>query len=310
MNSLEFQLYDWLEDHDIIPGEDGEEDTKGDFIIHSFGRCDDGKSVYAKITNYTPYFYFLIPNKLQHRPKSYLDDIVKKIDTYFKSNDCKKLFYKFKHTLKEIQVVRLKIAEGFTNDMEQYFARLVFTSSEGMRKYKYFLENNEISIPTVIELTKPIKFKLYEANLRPMLRCFHIREISGCSWVQTDKYKEITDEDDKESRCDIEIHVDWRNLNPITKDHNAPFRICSFDIECNSIDGEFPQAKRKGDRIIQIGATYTLIGNSIPYRQYIACLEKTSPIENIIVDSCETEQELRLKFLEEINENDCDIITG
>ena len=310
MNSLEFQLSDWREDHDIIPGEDGEDDTMGDFIIHSFGRCDDGKSVYAKITNYTPYFYFLIPNKLQHRPKSYLDDIAKKIEKYFKSNDCKKLFYKFKHTLKEIQIVRLKIAEGFTNDMEQYFARLVFTSSEGMKKYKYFLENNEISINTIIELTKPLKFKLYEANLPPMLRCFHIREISGCSWVQTDKYNEITDEDDKISRCDIEIHVDWRNLNPITKDHNAPFRICAFDIECNSIDGEFPQAKRDGDAVIQIGCTYTFIGQSTPYRQYIACLNETAKLDDIIVESFETEMDLMLAFLNEINTNDCDIMTG
>ena len=67
--NLEYQLYDWLEGHEKKIDEDGEcdddEDLPGDFIIHSFGRCDDGKSVYAKIIGYTPYFYFLLPNKLQ-----------------------------------------------------------------------------------------------------------------------------------------------------------------------------------------------------------------------------------------------------
>lgn len=312
--SLEFQLYDWLEGHELPVDEDGDidedDDLPGEFIIHSFGRCDDGKSVYAKIVGFTPYFYFLIPNKLQNKPKSQLEEMMKKIEFYFKSKDNKKVFYKFKSTLKEIQLVKLKRAEGFTNDKEFWFARLVFNNADGMKKYKSYLENNEISIPSIPELTKPIKYKLYEANLPPMLRCFHIREISGCSWVETTKYDLIEDDDEKESRCDIEIHVDWRNLNPIKKDHNAPFRICSFDIECYSIDGEFPQAKRKGDCVIQIGATYTKIGQSVPYRQYIGCLNETSAVDNTIVESCETERELVLKFLDEINNNDCDIITG
>ena len=313
--SLEFQLYDWLEGHEEIKDEDGEydgdEDIPGQFVIHSFGRCDDGKSVYAKIINYTPYFYMLLPNKLQNKSKTELEQILKKIGEYFKGKDNKKVFYKFKPTLTELQLIKLKKAEGFTNDKEYWFARLVFSNADGMKKYKSYLENNEITIPGIHELaTKAVKFKLYEANLPPMFRCFHIREISGCAWVESSKYDLITDEDEKESRCDIEIRIDWRNLNPITKDHNAPFRICSFDIECTSIDGEFPQARRKGDQIIQIGATYTYIGKSVPYRQYIACLNQTAPVENVIVESCETEQDLMLKFLDEINENDCDIITG
>jgi DNA polymerase elongation subunit (family B) len=310
MNSLEFQLYDWLEGHEVPNDDnsDGEEnDNPGNFIIHSFGRCDNGKSVYAKIIGYTPYFYILLPDKLQSKPKSELDKIVKNLEEYLKSNENKKLFYKFKSTLLEMQVIQLKKAEGFTNDKLFYFVRLVFNNADGMKKYRYFLEGNDIYVKG---LTKPVRFKLFEANLPPMLRCFHIREISGCSWIETSKYDLIENEDEKESRCDIEINVDWRNINPITKDHNAPFRICSFDIECNSIDGEFPQARRKGDAVIQIGATYNLIGKSEPYRQYIACLNDTSPLEGIIVESCSTEKELMLKFLDELNNNDADIITG
>ena len=308
---LEFQLYDWLEGHEEVETEDDENPNLGDFIIHAFGRMEDGKSVYAKITDYTPYFYYLLPNKLQNKQKSVLEVIVKKMEQFMKSKDNNKVYYKYKVTLKEIQLIKLKIAEGFTNDKEFYFARMVFSNADGMKKFKSYLENNEITFTNITELsTKAIKLKLYEANLPPMLRCFHIRDISGCAWVGTTNYELVDDEDEKVSRCDIEINVDWRNLNPVTKDKNAPFRICSFDIECNSIDGEFPQARRPGDAVIQIGATYTYIGQSVPYRQYIGCLKQTSPIENVIVESFEKEQELMLGFLEEINNNDCDIITG
>jgi DNA polymerase elongation subunit (family B) len=309
-NSIEFQLYDWLEDHYIINNEDDDEEDEriGKFIIHGFGRTECGKSVYAKILNYTPYFYILIPDKLQNKSKSELEIIIKKMERYFKGYENKKVWYKLKSTLLEMYLVKLKRPEGFTNDKEFYFARLVFSNSDGLNAYKRYFENNDIKVDSIPELAHPYKFKLYEANFPPMLRCFHIRDISGCSWIQTSFYELI--EEDKESYCDIEIHVDWTKLNPIKKENNAPFRICSFDIECNSIDGEFPQAKRAGDAVIQIGATYTILGQATPYRQYIVCLKDTSPIENIIVESCDTEHELMLKFLEEINSNDCDIITG
>ncbi len=302
MTQLDFQLYDYQEDHETT-----EDDDIGEYIIHAFGRCYDGKSVYAKIIGFTPSFYILLPEKLQNKSKQELDQIKDKFLYTIKSNDNKKVYYKYKKSLIEANIVKSKKAEGFTNNKEFWFIRLKFNNYDSMKRYKSYFENNEISFPNIIDLNKPKKYKLYEANLPPMFRCFHIKDISGCSWVQINKYKII---EDKESLCDIEINVDYRDLIPIKKDNNAPFRICSFDIECNSIDGDFPQAKRKGDAIIQIGFTYTYIGQSTPYRQYIVCLNDTSDLDNILVDSCKTEEELLYKFLEEIQNNDCDIITG
>ena len=142
-----------------------------------------------------------------------------------------------------------------------------------------------------------------------MLRCFHIRNIKGSGWVNVEKYYKVK-KSMKETYCDIEIHCDWRKVNPVEKDVNAPLRICSYDIECFSHDGEFPQAKRKEDKIIQIGSTYTYIGQSAPYRQHIVCLGKTSDLDDIIVDSYETERELVKGWIKEIKNSDCDIITG
>ena len=65
--SLEFQIYDWVEDHHIIKNdEDSGSDDKnkiGEYIIHVFGRMLDGQSVYAKIEGFTPYFYIELPNE-------------------------------------------------------------------------------------------------------------------------------------------------------------------------------------------------------------------------------------------------------
>ena len=304
--NMEFQIYDWMEDNTVSTSNSDSEDNNdpGHYIINTFGRCQDGKSVYAKIVNFTPYFYILLPDNVQDYPTYKLEILKKKIFKYLKDN--KKIYYKYKSTLIEAQLLKFKKAEGFTNDIEYYFIRLVFNNSDGMKKYKSFLENNDIMIDYDINNHK---FKLYEANLPPMFRCFHIKEISGCAWISVDQYT-IIEEYEKESYCDIELEIDWRYLNSIKKETNAPFRICSFDIECYSHDGEFPQAKRIDDPIIQIGATYTYLGESIPYRQYIACLNDTKDLDNVIVENFKSEKDLILGFLNEIIENDCDIITG
>ena len=172
---------------------------------------------------------------------------------------------------------------------------------------KYEVHQMKYKFPNVND--KPFAYRTFEANLPPMLRCFHIRNIKGSGWVNVEKFYNVK-KSLKETYCDIEINCDWRKVNPIEKDVNAPLRICSYDIECYSHDGEFPQAKRKEDKIIQIGSTYTYIGQSAPYRQHIVCLEETADLDNIIVESYNTERELVKGWIKEIKSSGCDIITG
>ena len=310
MTSIEFQIYDWMEDHYIDPNENDDDEENqnniGLFIIHTFGRTMDGRSVYAKITGFTPYFYIELPNAWSSQPSKKIELKLKQFKDYLISSNNKKIWTKFKSTLLDIKLVEAKKANGFTNDMEFKFARLIFNNSDGMKKFKYFLEENEIDFDF-----KKYKFKTYEANLPPMFRCFHHRKVTGCSWVETSDYNLIKKESRKESYCDIEINVDWKAINPIVKDTNAPLRIASFDIECYSHDGQFPQANRKLDKIIQIGITYTYLGQSEPYRQYIGCLDETVPFDNTtILKWFDNETDLVLDFKDELIKSDCDIITG
>ena len=218
----------------------------------------------------------------------------------------KKIWAKFKSSLQKIDYITAKKADGFTNDKKFKYARLIFNNSDGMKKFRMFFEENEVEYEG-----RKYKFRTYEANLPPMFRCFHLRNISGCAWVETHKYIQIKKESMKESHCDIEIEVSWKDLNAIKKDVNAPLRIASFDIECYSHDGQFPQANRKQDKIIQIGVTYTYLGESTPYRQYIACLDKTAKFDkDTDLKWFEEESDLILDWKEEMIKSDCDIITG
>jgi len=306
--SLEFQIYDYSEGHEEIESNSEEKyNSPGDYIIHVFGRTEDDKSVYAKVTGFPPYFYIELPSSWESNNKLEIKRKLEILEKWLKSKENSKVFFIYRDTLLSIDYKRKKKTEGFTMEKKFNFARLVFRNSDGMKKFSYMFDKNKIMIGGLTK--EPTKFKIYESNLAPMLRCFHIRKISGCSWVSVTNFDKIK-KAEKESHCSIEINVDWQELNPIKKDFNAPLRIGSFDIECYSHDGQFPQACRNKDQIIQIGITYTKLGQSDPYRKWISCLDKTNDIDGIEVVSCDCESDLIDVFIHEIIKYDCDILTG
>ena len=313
---LEFQIYDWMETHETKEETSEEDDSTEDsvspkdkgiskYVMYVFGRTIDGKSVFSKIINYTPYFYISLSSKWTKRE---CKANVKELKKWLLSDKNRKVWDRFKSGFQSIEVVERKTAENFTNNKTFNYARLIFNNSYSMSKFRLLFEENYLSIPQISK--KKLRFRTYEANLPPMLRCFHIRKISGCSWVAVDKFERVKNENLKISYCDYEVIVDWRNISPIEKDCNAPLRIASFDIECYSHDGKFPQARRLRDKIIQIGTTYTYLGESIPYRQHIACLGETANVDGAIVEWYDDEREMVEAWKKEIIRSDCDIITG
>jgi DNA polymerase elongation subunit (family B) len=86
--------------------------------------------------------------------------------------------------------------------------------------------------------------------------------------------------------------------------------ILSFDIECNSGDGKFPQATRDDDKVIQIGMTYSYLGDTECFKKVVLCLGDTSDIKGSDVICYNTEKELLLGFTKRIRIDDPDIITG
>ena len=314
LEPIEFQLYDWQEDHEFDEEDDEDDSDKnsndiGSYIIHTFGRTLEGKSVYMRIINFTPHFYIKLPLNWD---KTEAKINVKKILSYLTSDLNKKVWNKYRSSLINMDIVERMEADGFTNGKTFLFARLIFNNMTAMKKYKFMFEESTIYIPGVTK--SAIQFKTYEANLPPMLRCFHIKKISGCSWVSISKYikiDKVNQTEDSESFCDIEVRVDWRDITPIEKDTNAPLRILSFDIECYSSDKDkFPQAKNKADCIFQIGSTYTYLNNSIPYRQHIICLRETDNVEGSIVEYYNNERDMIKAWINEVITQDCDIITG
>jgi DNA polymerase elongation subunit (family B) len=90
---------------------------------------------------------------------------------------------------------------------------------------------------------KKIGLKVYEANIDPVLRWFHIQDVSPSGWVSVPAglWDENTDGD---ACTTISAITDSESVKPGPAAAVAPFLVASWDIECNSSHGDFPIANK------------------------------------------------------------------
>lgn len=182
-------------------------------------------------------------------------------------------------------------------------------------KREYFETFQRISLLRYeTELRENKSIKLYGSNLDIILRFMHISGIRGTSWVSA--HVNAFHVPDNGVTCDLEGRIHWRNLRldeVMNKTmQTTRFRILSYDIETMSSDplGGFPQAKREGDAIIQIGMTFNYYHQSDCYKRILLSLKSCDPFANCDVKSYEDEGQLLQAFIEIMKEEDPDVITG
>jgi DNA polymerase elongation subunit (family B) len=114
------------------------------------------------------------------------------------------------------------------------------------------------------------------------------------------------------AKVDIDLFCnDWRTLKPVSRDDIAPFVVASFDIECNSSTGKFPDPNVRDDACFQIAISLCKFGSAEPYDKTCLCYKKTDPnIEDSNVISFDTEREMLEAFQKYLHEKDVDIMTG
>lgn len=301
--SLVFQSMSWL-DKDIQDSEDMSDPTDAPMEYNIFlnGVTQDGKNVNCRITNFIPYFYVRIPD--------YFYDFWEEYHTQILFKFIKKKI-KYSEGLVGYKLVEKTTIYPFVNNEKQKYVRLTFNSITTFRRCVYFLEKpltiNQLS-------TSQIKFKLYETNVDPITRFTHIRDIRTAGWIEIKPhtYELLSDPEDTYIKC----KVHWKDIHPYLVDDKecediAPFRILSWDIECQSSRGypEFPDPEIDGDYIAQIGCAFWIFGTDTVIK-YVLSIYDARPIKEGILIVCENEKDLLTKFCELIQKLDPDILTG
>jgi DNA polymerase elongation subunit (family B) len=293
---LRFQVSDWY-----VDTEEEDEHDEQLYQIYAFGRTKEMESVCLKIENYTPFFYIEIPDRWGKYDISRFVGIIQ-------SRANRRADFKgdmIEESLVDYQVVHKKKFYGFDGEQKHKFLMLVFKNETAFKYYRSVLYKPFTS--TLLHL-RDYKFQLYESKMDPLLRFFHVQNISSTGWIEVDETKlEKLPNTSHSNHCFL---VDWKNVKGYDCEDRLEMIIAAFDIECKSSDDKFPQPERPGDNVIQIGITLSKYGKQGCHRKILLSLKDTAEIDGVEVHSFKSEKDLLLAFTDMMVKLEPDYLTG
>lgn len=257
------------------------------FTIQIFGINEIGEKCCIFVDDYKPFFYVLVGDDWRKETKDeFVSHIKKKLGKF--NADCLVASY----------LIKRRKLYGFDNGKQHKFIRLDFSNMSAFNKAKklwYFDPPNDSGKKREPRLNRNgyvfnrFSTRLYESNIPPLLRFFHIKSISPSGWVEVLARPVI-----RESRittCQFEYHVTQSEVVPLpNKESSVPYKICSFDIEAGSSHGDFPvpvkSYKKLANNIIEYFERYPEFrnkedGNAVLTDLILTAFEYHEPIHEI-----------------------------
>jgi len=212
------------------------------FTIQIFGINEKGETACLYINNYLPFFYVKVGNNWTNNDAQELLSSLR-----FKVGKTKTL----QQSICKAELVEHHKLYGFSAGNTHSFVKLTFKNISTMNKtkglwYRYLTAAEKKRNPNANYRTfqgfsfKKTDLELYESNIPPLLRYFHINNISPSGWifVNTDK---ASIPENFTTTCKYEYCCKTIHIKPLPdKETIVPYKICSFDIEASSSHGDFP----------------------------------------------------------------------
>ena len=207
-------------------------------IIKMFGMGENGETYCLNVVNYQPFFYVKIMKTIKEK------DRVKEEKTFKRilENDIGRAY---SNDIVSIKTVKKKKLYGFDNSRFHNFYKITFTNTKAFSKARSLWYTKDDFNKRMLSKEGYLHTKLYEAKLPPLLRMFHIKDISPSGWVSFKANNVEHDISIVDTTCDNEYWISYQNLvSEREKEDTVPLKVCSFDIEASSSHGDFPLAKK------------------------------------------------------------------
>ena len=250
MPSYQFKLFEYdiredlhLDKVEYVPGKDLKQ-----FIIQMYGIDETGKTACIFVKDYYPFFYIKVDDDWNNTNVSdFISFLRNEMGSYYEDS------------LLSGKLLKRHKLYGFDNKKQYNFIKLSFTSLQAFNKCKNLYYDE---IKTIGSYEKKLKAngleflncqtKLYEAQIPPLLRLFHIRKINPSGWIELANGS-YSPTKQKYTTCDYEFIINYKKLvpylNPEKEKMCVPFKILSLDIEASSSHGDFPLAKKNYSKL-------------------------------------------------------------
>ena len=297
---------------------DGLSDDSGDnnktfnhnkFVIQMFGINELGETFGVYVNDFEPFFFIKIGESWNlNKKKEFLKHLEKVLGYYWSSQ------------ITNCTILKRKKLYGFDDHKEHKFLIIKFKNTIVMNKVKnlWYEEKkewgrtNEASIGKGNSKRKEFVLKkhgycdfqgerlhLYESQIPPILRFFHIKDVSPSGWISIPNKCKVKS-NFKTTTCKYEFNISAKDIIPRNDIETAvPYKICSFDIEASSSHGDFPVPiktyKKLADNIVDYFQKYDdrITRNLEVYKKHLDAIIKTAfQFEFAKGDGCGTETEI------------------
>ena len=206
------------------------------FIIQMFGVNEKGDTCCLYVEDYQPFFFLKVNNNwTEYNKRCFVDELKQKIGKMYKNS-----------IISSTLVEHHKLY-GFSGGGKHKFIKLVFKNLTSMNKTKNLWFNYVVDKKTGENIRKRTnlqfnntEIELYESNIPPLLRYFHVNSVSPSGWISFNTSRMIKPPTPT-TTCKYEYKCSLKDLTPMPeKETRVPFKICSFDIEASSSHGDFP----------------------------------------------------------------------
>ena len=252
---VDFHIFDEVPtDDSSTSSDDDEEDSQGrkkykkrvdkkTFTIQIFGVNEKGETVCLFINDYSPFFFIKVPEFwTQRHATEFTRDIKKRVGEYYENS------------IVDFELSKYHKLYGFSGGKKENFIKLVFKNMACMNKVKsMFYETTPDGDRKLKAFIYPTnngqRLQIYEGNIPPLLRYFHIHNISPSGWVKI-QLDRVINQRAKTTTCNYEYICEKSAIIPLNeKERRVPYKICSFDIEASSSHGDFPVPKKDYKRL-------------------------------------------------------------
>lgn len=212
------------------------DDEKKGFQILLFGSNHDGKSITIEITGFKPYFYVQIPETWTSLQKAMYEKYLRTFVHHSPEAQ--------EHVL--IKEERHKKLYDFDNGYKHRFLKITVPSLAIWRRMSNALMTEGLEmkpLPKSVSKNEE-KLKVYESNIDPVLRFFHERNLEPAGWMRIPPHMFDEVESDDTTTV-LRYSCPWNVIEPDTSRISlAPLLLASWDIECMSSHGDFPQPRK------------------------------------------------------------------
>ena len=253
----DFKTLDIAMDDDDAGEADDSDDSGGkkykarpvkEFVVWMMGVNENGETVSLFVRDVLPFFYIRVCetwNSAQtDRLKVYIEKTVPR-------------------SIHSLEFVYKKELYGFQGDREHPFLKISFHNYQFFQSVRRMWfekpkpNDNALNVGGKYNAPKRRIFKfenatlkLYESTIPPLLKCFHIYDISPSGWVSV-ALKKMKTSNIKQTYSTFEYECSIRDIKPNkTKENLIPYKIVSFDIEANSSHGDFPVPIKSYKRLV------------------------------------------------------------